>query len=527
MLQFFHRNIQLFYFGSLAIVICGLSTSMFLMSLGTITVSAVWLLEGNFKNKWQSAKTNTVLLLLAGVYLLHALALLYSHNLDYGINDLRIKLPLLVFPVVLATGIRLEKKYIDWLIWIFIASVFLSTVYSFLIYKNIISIDRDMSDARTISRLISHIRLSLNICMSIFLLFFYFKDLTGKNYFWKIIGAIWFIWFLYIMESATGFSILAISFLVICGYLAVTAEKTVYRTASVGILVLMIMIVGIFIYTVITQYYQPRDLDISHLEEKTPYGERYEHDTTNLQLENGYYLWLYIAQNELEAAWNEKSEFEYQGLDKKDQPIKWTIIRYMTSKGLRKDKDGVKQLTKEDVANIENGIASTEFLHSSGLKRRIKVILYEIDSYLRGITPNGNSVTQRFEYWRIGWNLFKANLLIGVGTGDVDDEYRKQYRTDKSSLMLKFRHRAHNQYLTFLITFGVIGFLIFMISLIWPLIVYRHEITLLYLLFFTIIAFSFIGEDTLETQAGVTFYSFFNALFLFQLLKNNQQITKK
>jgi hypothetical protein len=302
-----------------------------------------------------------------------------------------------------------------------------------------------------------------------------------------------------------------------CIYYAVNSKTAILRTFSVTLFAAILIMTGFFIYFVITNYYQPRDLDISNLDKRTKSGEVYNHDTTNLQLENGYYLWLYIAPVELEEAWNQRSEYFYNASDKKGQPIKWTVIRYITSKGLRKDREGVYALTKEDISNIENGTATIDANTSSGLGKRIKVIMYEFDSYFRGITPNGNSVTQRFEYWRIGWNLFKDNMILGVGTGDINDEYRKQYRKDKSELIYKFRNRAHNQFLTILISFGIFGFVIFIGTLIFPFYNSTISSNILYLFFFTLIIVSFMGEDTLETQAGVTFFAFFNCLFLFQI----------
>jgi O-antigen ligase len=435
-----------------------------------------------------------------------------------------VKLPLLLFPLILGTIPSIDKKRIDALLLIFIGSVLFSTFYSFLIHKNVITVERDVNDVRTISRFISHIRLSMNICLVILLLFFYFKNHRNKIFlFFKLILTAWLMYFLYILESATGVMILFSCILVGSVFYAVTSGTILLRTISVSFLAIILISTGLFFYIIISNYYQPRDLDISNLDKRTKYGEVYQHDTSNLQLENGHYLWLYIAPVELEVSWNERSEFLFSQLDKKGQPIKWTLIRYLTSKGLRKDKEGIYSLSEKDITNIESGIASIDANSSTGLTRRIKMIMYEFDTYFRGVTPNGNSVTQRFEYWRVGWSLFKAHPLIGVGTGDVNDEYMKQYRKDKSELIYKFRDRAHNQYLTILISFGILGFLLFIGSLFTPLFYSGIRNEILYLFFFTLILVSFLGEDTLETQAGVTFFAFFNSLFIFQIFRSKDR----
>jgi hypothetical protein len=351
------------------------------MSIGSILLAFVWMLEGNYHEKWKNIISDRRIQLLIAFYLIHVIGLLYTSNFEYGWKDLRVKLPLLLFPLILGTIPSIDKKRIDALLLIFIGSVLFSTFYSFLIHKNVITVERDVNDVRTISRFISHIRLSMNICLVILLLFFYFKNHRNKIFlFFKLILTAWLMYFLYILESATGVMILFSCILVGSVFYAVTSGTILLRTISVSFLAIILISTGLFFYIIISNYYQPRDLDISNLDKRTKYGEVYQHDTSNLQLENGHYLWLYIAPVELEVSWNERSEFLFSQLDKKGQPIKWTLIRYLTSKGLRKDKEGIYSLSEKDITNIESGLASIDANSSTGLTRRIKMIMYEFDT---------------------------------------------------------------------------------------------------------------------------------------------------
>ena len=106
------------------------------------------------------------------------------------------------------------------------------------------------------------------------------------------------------------------------------------------------------------------------------------------------------------------------------------------------------------------------------------------------------------------------NLLFGVGVGDVRVAFDRQYEIMNTQLKPEFRFRAHNQYLTFFITFGVIGGIWFILTLVYPLFLKKHH-TYLYIVFFAIMALSFVSEDTLETQAGVTLFAVMNSLLLF------------
>jgi len=192
--------------------------------------------------------------------------------------------------------------------------------------------------------------------------------------------------------------------------------------------------------------------------------------------------------------------------------LKGTLIRYMASKGLHKDREGVAALSNDDVRAIERGVPTILDNQKTGLSKRLDRIFFEWSNYRAGGDPNGHSVLQRWEFWKTGWSIAKANPLFGVGTGDVKVSFRKAYEDNHSPLQPQFRLRAHNQYLTMWITYGVVGLIIFVMILVWPLFHgYRNDPN--YIMFFILATLSFLTEDTLESQAGVMFFAFFYTLF--------------
>ncbi len=142
-------------------------------------------------------------------------------------------------------------------------------------------------------------------------------------------------------------------------------------------------------------------------------------------------------------------------------------------------------------------------------------MFWEFRQYTVTGNPSGHSIMQRLEFFKTAISIIKKNFFIGVGTGDINDHFLQTYEEQKTTLLPERRLRAHNQYLTFFAIFGIIGFLWFIFSLIFPLIFLRKYNSFLYLSFFVIAALSMLTEDTLETQAGVTFFAFFNSLFVF------------
>ena len=164
---------------------------------------------------------------------------------------------------------------------------------------------------------------------------------------------------------------------------------------------------------------------------------------------------------------------------------------------------------------IENGVANYRYLDKLSFSDRVHEIIWEFEDYRKSGDPSGHSVMQRFEYWKAALNIIRENKFFGVGTGDSVAAYKEQYQKMNSPLDENFRRRAHNQYLSIAVTFGIFGSMWFLFSLFYPLVTHHFQPGYIYLVFFLIALLSFISEDTLESQAGVTFFAFFNSFFLF------------
>ena len=93
-----------------------------------------FLVEADFKNYWQRIKENRLLHLLIAFYLLHAVSLLWSDNISYGINDLRIKAPLLVVSIILIAKPILKSDR-NKLYLLFILSLLVTSVINFCHYQ--------------------------------------------------------------------------------------------------------------------------------------------------------------------------------------------------------------------------------------------------------------------------------------------------------------------------------------------------------------------------------------------------------
>ena len=256
-------------------------------------------------------------------------------------------------------------------------------------------------------------------------------------------------------------------------------------------------------------------VDFATLEQKTAQGNDYWHDTIHNPVEDGKYVGLYYCRKELQEAWLQRSGMAFEGTTENGENLEATLARYLTSKGLRKDAQGVMTLTDEDIRNVEQGVANYNNWRHPGLRARLSATLFEYNLYHRYNNPNGGSLAQRIEYTRASFHIIGRHPWFGVGTGDVPQAFAQAYDEIHSPLKEEFRFRAHNQYLAIAVAFGLVGLAFFLFVLLYPWCASRKNHTYLYLAFLTIMLLSMFPEDTLETQAGATLFAFFEALLLF------------
>jgi hypothetical protein len=331
------------------------------------------------------------------------------------------------------------------------------------------------------------------------------------------LGALWMIAFLVIFAYMTGLVILLATGAVIILYMALAKQGLFIKLATVAGLIAVVILTGFYIAGISRDVNRTDPVDLASLERVTANGNPYWHDTTNLQVENGHYVWIYLSMEEMKEAWNQRSRYDFEGKDKAGQELRYTLIRFLASKGYRKDAEGVNSLTDAEVALVENGTASIVYSERSMLYVRIYKLFWAYNEYRVTGNASGHTLMQRFEYWKTARQIVRDNRswLAGIGTGDLNGEFQAQYEKMDTKLAKEFRWRTHNQYLAIFVTFGAIGLLWFLVFLGFPAARLGKFSDYFYLTFFIIFALSMLTEDTLETQAGVTQFAFFSSFYLF------------
>ena len=133
---------QAYLFGLLMVAV-GLTLSPFLMGMSQFWLVLVWLVDAilppfkgvpegrGIKTKLLRFWSNKAAVLLVAFYLMHVVGLLWTSDFQYAMKDLRVKLPILILPFVMASMQPLDRKRFDFVMLVYVLSAFVATMFSF------------------------------------------------------------------------------------------------------------------------------------------------------------------------------------------------------------------------------------------------------------------------------------------------------------------------------------------------------------------------------------------------------------
>lgn len=496
-----------------------LTTSNFMMNVAWVLLLLNWVIEGDFKTKFAKVGRNPMLVAFLAFMAVHLLWLLVSDNWSYGLDDIRKKLPLLVVPLVMLTTKRPSPRHRRWVLMVYVASVLTVTVIGWVRYLTIPDLPY-----RNIVPYISHIRFALNVCLSIVILLYggitlrlrarqpSCEYVLMRRSLWQtplsVLLAGWLLVFLLLIQSYTALVILVVVVLA----LLIAYWREIYPK-SVACLISLIIVLGGMTYLVVSYtqdyYHIDAQYDQTPHAKRTVNGNRYEHACDGF-VENGNYVNNYVCTEELSEHWAKVSDMDLEALTPNGYAVKPTLIRYLNGIGATKDSVGIAKLTTTDIEAIEKGVANPVYLSRNKIRKMVYVMLFEYENYRCYHRVKDFTMLQRFELWRNCGEVFLRNPIIGTGTGDVVDECHANLARHGSELTGTTKH-AHNQYLTLLTAFGLLGFACIIYFATKGLRACRR--TVLWMTYGCIVIVSFITEDTLETLAGCLFVAFFGSFF--------------
>jgi O-antigen ligase len=149
------------------------------------------------------------------------------------------------------------------------------------------------------------------------------------------------------------------------------------------------------------------------------------------------------------------------------------------------------------------------------LENRIDYMIYDIQRYYEGDLGT-YSDGDRFRSIQMGLKLFKENIWLGCGIGDIHEATNEIYKQHIPEVV-NVKH-PHNQLVFFLATTGIIGTLLSLPAFFLPYFFYNFKERIILHLHGIVFLISCVFEATIEGTNGICFH----LLFVLLLINHNR-----
>ncbi|MBM3185659.1 MAG: O-antigen ligase family protein [Bacteroidetes bacterium] len=129
--------------------------------------------------------------------------------------------------------------------------------------------------------------------------------------------------------------------------------------------------------------------------------------------------------------------------------------------------------------------------------------------------PCMSSTQLRFNSLKASLEIIKRNPILGVGTGDWQDELVKEYQNAEMPCNAFEKTAPHNQYLRTSLKYGFLGLAIYLFYLFRLFQIQRKERAFGQLAFLITIIFCGLGYDLLDVGSSAPFIAFFSTWLFF------------
>ena len=443
------------------------------MSVSLILHAFIFILVGNYKRLWERVLQHRFLLLLLAFFGLHALSLIWSQDLESGWNGVRVRLSIIALPI-LYTGTltfnldNTRRWAVLLLLSVFVVIGLNSGHYYWLNQQN------QALDIRQLSWFGSHIRFGILVGFSGMFAFLLWRRKNLNSW-------------------------------LFCGYILLITGYTIFSQTLSGILSLMVTLTFIVVFFIRKNRFLigVAALGLSGI---IIGGILLLKSILTPSIPCGNFDKISVVTEE----WGKHSAFPLDSLDRKGQPLQRTAERYLCSRQLPLTEGSIKALLPQEIMAIENGFTSKEAAEG-GLLSRVDELKFQLHE---AKDPNGHSLLQRIAYWKTAWAIIKDHPVIGVGIGDVDYAFKTKYKATGSTLLPENQRRSHNLFLTTWLAIGIFGFIGLVLILCWLSWISVQDRFPLLLAFCIINALTMLLEDSIETQAGASFFGFFIAILI-------------
>ncbi len=149
-------------------------------------------------------------------------------------------------------------------------------------------------------------------------------------------------------------------------------------------------------------------------------------------------------------------------------------------------------------------------------RAKVAYARWDILQHRQGTGAN-YSDSDRLTSLEVGWKVVKEAPVFGVGAGDLKQEVKKEYAAGNYPEG-QVKKMPHNQFLTIFAGTGIAGLAVFLAGILFPLFYRKNYRDALLLGLYVVVLLSFMMENTIENNFGVSFFLLFLLLALNQFL---------
>jgi len=460
----------------------------------------------SLKEKINNLVKQKVILYWVAFYILLLISLTYSRNQELSWRFLRTMIPLFSFPLAFGLVGGLSKKLLSKIFIIFQSSLLGVLIYN--IALTFLNKETQLYDYRGLSFTVSHLRLGYFLLFALFLTYLSFM----RNHASSIIAWIFLICFslgLILFKSVGMIPPLLL------GCVLFLKECIAIKSSFSKIFEFIILIVaGIIIFAAVEAgfafFYFNKRPQANEIAERKVNASGFLHKDTTLWLENGVPALMNIHEESLANAWALRSAYPYEGKDLRGQELRVTMWRYLASCGhWVKDSAALIDLSESDIRAIEKGLTNRLMKNPFRLAGRFYEFFWELRQYRLDGDPRGRSVSTRIELWRASIQVIQDNLRRGVGLGDTRYHLKEMLDVMHSTLSYNLSYGPHSQWLGLLLAGGIPLLSWWLFTLLMPIINLKSKHLNNLIFFTTLMIWCGLWEDIFETQASVSFFSFF------------------
>lgn len=511
---------NLFFYASVFLFAVSLPFSEFIISLSSGLLLISCMLSGQYSEKWKRFKSQPAALLIISIFFVYVFGIFFTQNRHLALYELQKTAFILVIPLSLAIGPPIGYQLFRKVLFSFLAALNVASLIALfrLIFREQIGI-HDIWEIL----FVSHIGFSFQLLLGVSILInelYNRKPISKKLRYLLVTDILFLLAFLFILKSLTGLVTFALLLVIHLFFIIRKIQNQKWK--KLARIMLPVLILGGFSYLgwCIFSFYNTDPISLAQLPEKTQSGHLYQHNLENKLLENSHYVGLYVCEEELKKSWEVRSDLAYHENDLNGFPVSVTLIRYLTSKGLTKDSVGMTKLLPEDIRFVENGISNYIYTQRFlSLYPRIYQTIWELDVYFKTGDPNLKSLAQRIEFAKAALTIIKEHPFFGVGTGNWKQAFVDAYNENHSNLEPVQYGSSHNQYLNYMVKFGVLGFLWIMFAWVYPLFLQNKQHFYPAVMLLLILGIANFSDSNLEAHMGISFFVFFYSLFLFSETK--------